>query len=161
MKNKEIIFLIASIVIVILGLFMPKSGDLVLFDELFTVLVIWIVCIYVIYKVYMLQKSEKKSQTIIRIILVLCCVLVGVFFSYGLVIDVFSGTEEVCLSDIKLSKSQGMYGIISLRYYVSGTDSNGETFRFEISGNDYEMYLNREIIFVEYYEYTDRVKSLR
>lgn len=71
--------------------------------------------------------------------------------------DVVSGTKKVNLSNVEVSKYIGRYGALSMHYYVSGIDEEGNRIRLEISGEDYSQLSHKDEIVIEYYEHTDRV----
>lgn len=60
-KKYEIILCILVLAVIAAGLLLPKTGELVLLDELCSTLVIWIVCIYVVVRVIHNWKTGEKS----------------------------------------------------------------------------------------------------
>lgn len=61
------------------------------------------------------------------------------------------------MTDIQVSRSQAHTGIFSLYYYLTGTDSQGERVRLEISGDDYARLSGRSSVTDEYYRHTGRI----
>ncbi len=157
-KNKlEFLFYIGMVLSGIIGLALPKTGDLVLLDQFFTILFICMVGVYVIYRILHLPEATDAKQKISRILVMVGCVVAMLWFSSQLIVDVVRGTEQIRLQEVEVSKQQGKYGILSLHYYLMGKDIEGNAERFEISADDYQRYATRKEITVVYYKYTDRV----
>ena len=77
-KKYEIILCILVLAVVAAGLLLPKTGELVLLDELCSISVIWIVCIYVVVRVIQNWKTgEKSTRTAGVIIAAVCAVYEG------------------------------------------------------------------------------------
>lgn len=161
MKKKihsyEIVLAVLAIIVIAAGLFMPKTGPLVLADEFCDSLVIWILGIWVILRAIRRKGNVTASVKTAKIFTVVVCIAVGLWFTGGVAADLVKGPERAVLSDIQVSKSQTRTGIFSLHYYVTGTDNAGERIRLEISGNDYSKISGRDTIRVEYYKNTRRM----
>ncbi len=161
MKRKiqtyEIILCVFVLVVVAAGLFMPKTGVLVMVDELCDVLAIWTVCIYVIVKIIKSRGKFYGSVKVVRILVIAACVVSGVLFTRSTALDLVSGPETTRLTDIQVTRSQAHTGIFSLHYYLTGTDSQGERVRLEISGADYTRLSGSNSVTVEYYRHTGRI----
>lgn len=69
--------------------------------------------------------------------------------------------RNIYLTDVSVSRYQGPSGIISLHYYLQGTDNEEKTKRLEISSQEYEQYKNIRNVCVEYYPRTKRVVQIR
>ena len=161
MKRKiqtyEIILCVFVLVVVAAGLFMPKTGVLVMVDELCDVLAIWTVCIYVIVKSIKSKGKFSSSVKVVRILVIAACVVIGVLFTRSTALDLVSGPETTRLTDIQVTRSHAHTGIFSLHYYLTGTDSQGERVRLEISGDDYTRLSGSNSVTVEYYRHTGRI----
>ena len=72
-------------------------------------------------------------------------------------LDLVSGPVTTRLTDIQVSRSQAHTGIFSLHYYLTGTDSQEERIRLEISGDDYTRLSGSNSVTVEYYRHTGRI----
>ena len=125
------------------------------------VLIIWIAGAYIIYKLVRKGKMYDSKQKIIRNIIMVCCIIICLWFSKGIALDVINGAKEETLSDVTVSRYQGPSGIISLHYYLVGTDESGDTIRLEISADDYSNLSMKRQIQVVYYENTRRVIECR
>lgn len=161
LKRADSIFYVLVFVVIGVGLLLPKTGPMALLDELFDVLIIWIAGAYIIYKLVRKGKMYDSKQKIIRNIIMVCCIIICLWFSKGVALDVINGAKEETLSDVTVSRYQGPSGIISLHYYLVGTDESGDTIRLEISADDYSNLSMKRQIQVVYYENTRRVIECR
>ena len=159
-RGVESILFVGMVLSVIIGLFFPKTGELVLLDQFFTILFICMVGAYVICRILHLPEATDTKQKISRTLVMVGCVIAMIWFSSQLLVDVMRGTEQIRLQEVEISKQQGKYGFLSLHYYLMGKDSEGNTERFEISADDYQRYATRKEMTVVYYKYTDRVYKL-
>ena len=161
MKRKiqtyEIILCIFVLAVVAAGLLMPKTGSLVMIDEICDIVAIWTVCIYVIVRIIQSRGRFPASAKAARILVIAACVVIGVLFTGSTALDLVSGPETARLTDIQVSRSQAHTGIFSLHYYLTGTDSRGERVRLEISGDDYTRLSGSSSVTVEYYRHTGRI----
>lgn len=156
MKKSSIVFG-SCFAISLLGSFiMPKTGRYVLWDEFFDVAILCIIVAYMIYRLVVVI-----GRKIIRNIIIVGGIILCVLFVKNTAIDMFSGTEEIYLTDVSVSRYQGPSGIISLHYYLQGTDNEEKTKRLEISSQEYEQYKNIRNVYVEYYPRTKRVVQIR
>ena len=161
MKRKiqtyEIILCIFVLAVVAAGLLMPKTGSLVMIDEICDIVAVWTVCIYVIVRIIQSRGRFQASVKAVRILVIAACVVIGVLFTRSTALDLVSGPETAQLTDIQVSRSQAYTGIFSLHYYLTGTDSQGKRVRLEISGDDYTRLSESSSVMVEYYKYTGRI----
>ena len=156
-QNYEIILCVFVLAVVAAGLFMPKTGSMVILNEICDVLVIWIVCIYVIVRIIQTRGKSFGSVRVVRVVVIAVCVVIGVLFTGKPVLDFVSGPEATQLTDIQVSKSQANTGIFSQHYYLMGTDNQGERVRLEISGDDYSRLSGSSNVSIEYYRHTGRI----
>ena len=156
-QTYEIILCIFVLAVVAAGLLMPKTGSLVMIDEICDIVVIWTVCIYVIVRIIQSRGRFQASVKAARILVIAACVAIGVLFTGSTALDLVSGPEMAQLTDIQVSRSQAHTGIFSLHYYLTGTDSRGERVRLEISGDDYTRLSGSSSVTVEYYRHTGRI----
>ena len=161
MKRKiqtyEIVLYIFVLAVVLVGLLMPKTGPLVMIDEICDILAVWTVCIYVIVRIIQSREQFQGSVKAVRMLVIAVCVVIGVLFARSTALDLVSGPETALLTDIQVSSSQAHTGIFSLHYYLTGTDSQGERVRLEISGDDYTRLSGSSNVTVEYYRHTGRI----
>ena len=78
------------------GLFVPKTGPLVMIDEICDVLAIWTVCIYVIMRIIQGiwdRGPFPASVKAARIFVIAVCVVIGVLFAGSTALDLVSGPE--------------------------------------------------------------------
>ena len=156
-QNYEIILCIFVLAVVAAGLLMPKTGSLVMIDEICDIVAVWTVCIYVIVRIIQSRGRFQASVKAVRILVIAACVVIGVLFTGSTALDLVSGPETAQLTDIQVSRSQAHTGIFSLHYYLTGTDSRGERVRLEISGDDYTRLSGSSSVTVEYYRHTGRI----
>lgn len=156
-QTYEIILCIFVLAVVAAGLLMPKTGSLVMIDEICDIVAVWTVCIYVIVRIIQSRGRFQASVKAVRILVIAACVVIGVLFTGSTALDLVSGPEMAQLTDIQVSRSQAHTGIFSLHYYLTGTDSRGERVRLEISGDDYTRLSGSSSVTVEYYRHTGRI----
>lgn len=156
-QTYEIILCIFVLAVVAAGLLMPKTGPLVMIDEICDIVAVWTVCIYVIVRIIQSRGRFQASVKAARILVIAACVAIGVLFTGSTALDLVSGPEMAQLTDIQVSRSQAHTGIFSLHYYLTGTDSRGERVRLEISGDDYTRLSGSSSVTVEYYRHTGRI----
>ena len=156
-QTYEIILCIFVLAVVAAGLLMPKTGPLVMIDEICDIVAIWTVCIYVIVRIIQSRGRFQASVKAARILVIAACVVIGVLFTRSTALDLVSGPVTAQLTDIQVSRSQAHTGIFSLHYYLTGTDSRGERVRLEISGDDYTRLSGSSSVTVEYYRHTGRI----
>ena len=151
----EILLVILVLIVIAAGLLLPKTGELVLLDELCNSSVLWIVCVYVVVKVV----RNKASGKALGAGLVIVCFALALWFSKDLVLDLSAGSQTIELRDIQVSESQGHTGIFSHHYYLTGSHNN-ETLRFEISAKEYSQLKPGETVTAEVYKHTRRIVSI-
>lgn len=156
-QTYEIILCIFVLAVVAAGLLMPKTGPLVMIDEICDIVAVWTVCIYVIVRIIQSRGRFQASVKAVRILVIAACVVIGVLFTRSTALDLVSGPVTAQLTDIQVSRSQAHTGIFSLHYYLTGTDSRGERVRLEISGDDYTRLSGSSSVTVEYYRHTGRI----
>lgn len=156
----DFIFYVLLIVVIVISCILPKTGSLVIVDEFFDIGFVWIVAAFAINKVRKANKSTSFSQKLCKIIVVVVAVIAVGFFSARLAVDVVCGTKEVRMEKVEVTKHQGRYGFISLHYYLSGTDEEGERKRFEISADDYSELAGRKTVTVKCYERSRRIVDI-
>lgn len=159
-KLGDTICYVLFLIFIIISCITPKTGKYVLVDELFEVLLVWMVCIYVVVKILRSPKAKSSYQKTARIFVIVGCTVISIWWAKNMVLDAVNGTEKVHLFDTSVSQYQGPSGIISRHYYLEGTDENGEKMSVEISGKEYEKLLYAQSVVVEYYRYTDRIVKL-
>lgn len=156
-KTHEIILSVLVIILVVAGVFLPKTGPLVMLDEICFVLVIWIVFVYVILRMIQSRKKFSGFQKAVKILCIGVCMVLCLVFTRSVALDLLSGTKIIQLKDIQVSKIQGHTGIFSLHYYLTGTDSQDTSVRLEISGDDYTRLSGSSNVTVEYFSHTGRI----
>jgi hypothetical protein len=106
-----------------------------------------------------------KSKTIPSILLVtavglVICIVVGSKSIYTIK-DFLSGPEWITISNCELEKRSTSRGIFSLNYYLKGDDSNGNTYRFSISGKEYDILNSEDEVSVLCYKNTGRIVEIK
>lgn len=160
-KKSDIVLALLVLAAVAAGLLLPRSGKLVLLDELSGIAAIWIVCIYVILKVIHGWKAGGKSIKTAGVIIAAVCAAVCLWSVKDLAADLVSGTRTVMLTDIEVRESQAHTGIFSHHYYLLGMDPQGKWIHVEISAGDYERTGGNKSAELVYYEHTGRTVSVR
>ncbi|MBE6052872.1 MAG: hypothetical protein E7212_03005 [Clostridium sartagoforme] len=159
-KTFDWVYISALLVIVIAGVFMPKTGKLAMVDVAIDGIILWGIFIYLILKIKKNKGGLKKN-----IYLYLVSLVLG-FFSLlntkNFVFDLVLGPQEIKLYDISIENRQSFRGIIGLHYYIRGTDENGDRHIIEISGSDYNFMRGNTVdtMVLTYYENTDRLYEL-
>ena len=156
-KKYEIILCILVLAVIAAGLLLPKTGNLVLLDELCNAAIIWIACIYVIVRVLRNRTALPFSGRAAGVAAVIVCIAVALWFSKDIGLDLAAGPQTATLTDIQLSKAQAHTGIFSHHYYLTGSDNNGVTLRAEITGEEYSRLPQGGTVTIEYYEHTRRI----
>lgn len=159
-KKYEIRLAVLALIVIVMNFVIPKTGSLVLLDELcgvaiFVIIGIWAVC--------RLADKGKKEETIGKVICILIAaisLITAVWLGSKIIRDLSAGPETVRLTDLQVNHYQGHSGIFSSHYYMIGTDSQGEKFRAEISGRDYSGLSGKESVTVEYYRNTNRIRKI-
>lgn len=154
-------FLVTAFIIVMVGMFLPKTGPYVLVDEIFDVLLFWIIAIYLVCKTVGIRKTGTQVQKKARIIVAIVGVILCIWISKNVVADIVSETKQVVLHNITVSRYQGLAGLLTVRYYMMGEDEAGNRVRFEISADDYTKYMYGDTVKIIYYPKTDRVVELQ
>ena len=159
-QTYEIVLCIFVLCVIAAGLFKPKAGPLGMVDEIWDGIANWTALIYVSVRIRRGIRGRgpfPASVKAARIFVIAVCVVVGVLFARSTALDLVSGPETAQLTDIQVSRSQAHTGIFSLHYYLTGTDSQGERVRLEISGDDYARLSGSSSVTVEYYRHTGRI----
>ena len=160
--TKDVVICIIILVVLLGGKFLlPKSGDLVLLDEVFDVFIVVIILGYIIYKSIYAIKNKPNSKKGFIIFIIILCLGVAVFFSKNLILDVINEPSEIRLYDYKVTK-RASGRILDFQYYVDGEDSNGNRYMMEISSDDANKISrkNSDYVYVKYYKNTERVVSI-
>ena len=162
-KKYEIILCILVLAAVAAGLLLPKTGELVLLDELCSISVIWIVCIYVVVRVIHNWKTGEKSTKTAGVIIVAVCAAVCLWFTKDLAADLVSGTKTVMLTDIEVSESQAHTGIFSHHYYLLGRilRGKGSVWKYQQMTIHAALDCGNTTAVLVYYEHTGRAVSMR
>ena len=158
---KKTIFCIVAFVILVVGFFLPKTGPNVLVDEVFEILIWWLVELYLLCKILIKRDTGTRTQKKARIVIGLVGILLCMWINKNVVADMMTGTEEVVLHDVEVSRYQGYAGIVAVHYYLTGSDEAGNAVRFEVSEDDYYQYMYGGTVRVTYYPKTDRVAGLQ
>ena len=137
------------------GLLMPKTGSLVMIDEICDIVAIWTVCIYVIVRIIQSRGRFQASVKANTRSSVMCGDRRTVYEEHGSGSCVRAGDGSI--DGYTGQQIPAHTGIFSLHYYLTGTDSRGERVRLEISGDDYTRLSGSSSVTVEYYRHTGRI----
>ena len=66
---------------------MPKTGSLVMIDEICDIVAVWTVCIYVIVRIIQSRGRFQASVKAVRILVIAACVVIGVLFTGSTALD--------------------------------------------------------------------------
>lgn len=159
LKDKEMFCGLLVIITILLGSMMPKSGQHVLWDELFNLFIAWSICLYVVL-ILIKYDNNKKINKIFRVIVIMGCLGFSGFKTKDIVLDLMNGTIRSNLSQCTVYKQSGISGIISNYCYIEGIDENNLNVRIVISSNDYTELQYTKDVEIDYYKYTKRIKKI-
>lgn len=157
-KKFDLVYIIIGVAFAIGGLFLPKSGRFALLDVAANNLIVWGIFIYMFLKVRKFSGGIKKNLYIYAV-----CLFLAVFSllsTKSLVMDLISGPKVITLNNVNLSKRQGAKGLVSLHYYLNGSDLEGNNHTIEISDRDYTNINRTDTLVITYYENTDRLYDI-
>lgn len=159
-KTFDWVYISALLVIVIAGVFMPKTGKLAMVDVAIDGIILWGIFVYLVLKIKKLKGGIRKNIYLYVVSLVLF--LFSLWNTKNLVLDLVSGPKQIQLHDIVIENRQSYRGLIGLHYYLRGTDENGDRHIIEISGSDYNFMKGNTVdtMVLTYYENTDRLYEL-
>lgn len=153
-KKYDGIIIIVGIIMIFLALFMPKSGNLALFDVAMDTIICWGIVLLIAIG---LKENRGKKKKVIAIIVGVLFLGFSLWTTKNIVMDFFLGPKKVTLYHTKMSESKGRRGIISQHYYIEGYDSIGNKYKLEVSADEYwNTNLTNEVV-VLYYENTKRL----
>ena len=84
-------------------------------------------------------------------------IVFSVWFTKDLVLDLLTGTEQVQLHNVDVTKLHGSMGLTSLHYYLEGVDAQGERYKIEINSSDYSKVSASDTLTIRYYRHTRRL----
>ena len=99
----DTIFWIVAFVVLVVGLLLPKTGPYVLVDEIFDVLLWWLVGLYLVGKMLIMRKDGTKAQRIGRIVVGIAGIVLCIWTSRNVVVDMMTGPAEALLHNIQKS----------------------------------------------------------
>ena len=162
-STKGLVFWICVLIFLFIGIFLlPKSGDLVLLDEIFDTLII---IIFLGYIIYMLTKLIKIYTGIKRVVVILIIIIFSgiiIYLPKNIILDIIHGPVELQLYNTKIYKRTST-SIVGLRYYVMGEDNKGKRYSLEISSDDADRLSSKyfyKASSIRYYKNTERVISI-
>ena len=158
LKKFDLVYIIVGVAFLIGGLFLPKSGRFALLDVAVDNLIIGGIVVYIFIKVRKFSGGIKQNLYIYAICLFLA--LFSLWKTKDLAMDLISGPKVITLYNVNLSKLQGTKGLVSLHYYLNGSDLEGNDYRIEISGWDYTNISKPDTLIITYYENTDRLYEM-
>lgn len=129
-------------------------------DEFFDTAVVWFVVVILIKKIIKIPQLSQRPQKVWKIFTIFIGVVVIGWFALRYASDITCGTQSKSIKNVEVSKYQGRFGYISLHYYITGLDENGDKLRFEISADDYSRLSNRSCVTIVYYKHTKRVVNV-
>ncbi len=157
-KKFDLVFVFLGVAFVVCALFLPKSGKFALLDVAADCIILLGIAIYLFLKIRKLNGGIKKNLYVFVVSLLFA--LFGLLSTKSMVMDAISGPKEIELHNVHLSKLQGIKGIITLNYYLQGSDSEGKDYEIEISSDVYYHWRKTETIDITYYKNTKRLYEL-
>ena len=150
-KTKKIngIFLCVMVFLLVAAVLLPNTGTLVLLDEFCTVAMLWTAVIWGAVLLVWFKKHSSATTTsgkkdiLIILIAVVLVLFVAFLISKDLVLDLIHGEQTIVLNRCSVEQTSTSKGIISVDYYLTGSDESGETHRFTIAADDYYALLDR------------------
>jgi len=159
--KKLIIFDVFCSILVLMGLLggilLPVTGELVLLDELCAGIMLLGSGLWCVKFVISMSKSGKDFLW--SSLLVALFLIVSVVISKDAIHDIIDGRKAVNLYDCYVEKQETSKGITSLDYYLIGETKAGESYRFEISGSDYQRLESVSEVTVTGYLNSERIIS--
>lgn len=158
-KKYDLIFWVIALILAVGSVFIPKTGKTALIDSFVKLLFLWCIVIYVWIKVLKIKQDIKK--VIIVYIICSAVTIFGIWESKNLITDFITGPKEITLYDATVMQYTGNKGFISLHYYLSGYDSEGNRYMIQISSDDYDIIATgKQQITITYYENIKRLYKL-
>ena len=165
MKNKisKLGMLLFGIIVVSFAsvILIPEIGEYALLNELFSIIGMIAVIVMLVKAIVSLIQSKEIIRLLATVMVTIVIGLVMCSESINTIKDVSSGPEWITISNCKLEKRNTSSGIYSLRYYLKGNDSKGNTYRFRISGNEYDILNGKDELSVLCYKNTGRIVEIK
>ncbi len=139
----------------------PEIGEYTLLNELFSIIGMIAVIVMLVKALVTLIRSKEIMKILPSIIATLVIGLIMCSTSINTIKDVSSGPEWITISNCKLEKRSTSSGIYSLRYYLKGNDSKGNTYRLRISGKEYDILNGKDELSVLCYKNTGRIVEIK
>ena len=112
-KKYEIILCILVLAVIAAGLLLPKTGNLVLLDELCNAAIIWIACIYVIVRALRSRTALSVSGKAARAAAVIICIAFVFWFSKDIVLV----RAEISREEYNKYNGLPQSGTVTIEYY--------------------------------------------
>lgn len=164
MKKIPMFYIVLSsiaVVALICSILVPEIGKLALLNELFNVLAMGSIIVMLIKALMVLIISRKISSILLVTTVILIICMVAGSKSIKAVKDIVSGPEWITISNCDLERRNTSSGIFSLNYYLKGEDSNGNEYRFSISGKEYNILNGDDEVTVLCYRNTGRIVEVK
>jgi len=150
-KKKDIIWP-AAVLLLLLYLFLPRSGESVIAYSISKAALVDVACVFLIVKFAPILKAGGRKQFAIRIAIVLMSILVGVIATRNPLFDIVEGPKSVKASNITVSHQSGTAGLFTSHYYLFATNPEGHNIRIEISDADYTALEHVKTADIKYYD---------
>lgn len=165
MKNKisKLGMLLFGIIVVSFAsvILIPEIGEYALLNEIFTIIGMISLIVMLVKSFVTIIQSKEIIKLLATGMVTIVIVLVMGSKSINTIKDVSSGPEWITISNCKVEKRNTSSNIYSLRYYLKGNDSKGNTYRFRISGNEYDSLNGKDEISVLCYKNTERIVEIK
>lgn len=150
-----------AVAALICSILVPEIGKLALLNELFIVLAMGSIIVMFIKTLMALIIHRKISSILLVVAVVLTLCTVAGYKSIKTVKDLVSGPEWITILNCELEKRSTSRGVFSLNYYLKGEDSNGDAYRFSISGKEYDILNGEDEVSVLCYKNTGRIVEIK
>lgn len=159
--NLYIAFCVIAVTSLICGVMISEVGKLTLLNEVFSILTISCAIVTLIKVLILALKDKKVSNILLTAVLVLVIGAVLCVTVVDTVGDFVTGPRWVTLSECSVEKRGTSKGIFGLNYYLKGEDSTGKSYRFSVSGKEYQSLNGKEKVSVLCYENTGRIVEIK
>lgn len=164
MKKIPLFYVIWSVVVVIALLctvLIPETGKITLLNEVFSIFVIGFIIAMLMKSLIILLKTKNMLNILIVAVVVLVIGGIAGIKSVKTIKDFVYGPEWITISNCELERRSTSRGIFSINYYLKGEDSNGNLYRFSLSGNEYEVLNGVNDLSVLCYKNTGRIVEIQ
>lgn len=156
-----IVLTAVAVVALCASILTPEVGKFTLLNEVFSILVMIAAVVMLIKALIVLVKSRKISSALLLMAVVLIVGVVVGSKTIKTAKDITSGPEWIIIPNCDLERRSTSSGIFGLNYYLKGVDSDGNSYRFSLSGEEYNTLNGVDEVSVLCYRNTGRVVEIK